>query len=203
MLKIKYYGHSCFVCSGEFSVCLDPYGDIGCTLPEITTDYYFCSHNHYDHNAKQSTMGISAKDVSFFEKIKTFHDNEHGRLRGENTVLKFKLNGVTFAHLGDLGEEDNKELIGQLKGVDVLFVPIGGRYTINAKQAVYYTESILPKIVIPMHYKFEKSTIDIDNEDEFLNLIKNKYKIIKLKDSESEINLSDTENKVLFFKAEV
>ena len=50
---ISYFGHSCFVLKGEYSICIDPYKNIGYDLPEIKTDYYFCSHNHYDHNAYQ------------------------------------------------------------------------------------------------------------------------------------------------------
>lgn len=201
MLKVKYYGHSCFVIKGDFSICLDPYGDIGYLLPEIKTDYYFCSHDHYDHNAKQKTMGVSAEGVAKFEKIQTFHDELNGRLRGDNTVLKFTLNGVTFAHLGDLGKSDDKELIARLKGVDVLFIPVGGNYTINARQAAFYVEKISSKIVVPMHYRFGKSTVDVDDESEFLELIKNDYEITRLKDSEIEMSLTGI-RKALVFKTE-
>jgi L-ascorbate metabolism protein UlaG (beta-lactamase superfamily) len=73
--------------------------------------------------------------------------------------------------MGDYGESDNPKIINLLSGVDVLFIPIGGTYTIDAKTAKYYIEKIKPKTVIPIHYKINGSTVDIDKIDEFLKLV--------------------------------
>lgn len=198
---ISYLGHSCFVLKGEYSICIDPYQNIGYDLPEIKTDYYFCSHNHYDHNAYQKSMGKNALYDDNFTKIKTFHDEEKGNLRGENLVLSFKTEGIKFTHLGDLGESENLDLIEKIKDTDVLFIPVGGNYTINYKQALKYVEKINAKIIIPMHYKFGKSTVDIDGVENFLHKASNFT--IEKKDSPIKIELPLTGKKIITLKAEV
>ena len=198
---ISYLGHSCFVLKGEYSICIDPYQNIGYDLPEIKTDYYYCSHNHYDHNAYQKSMGKNALYDDKFTKIKTFHDEKKGNLRGENLVLSFKTEGIKFTHLGDLGESENLDLIEKIKDTDVLFIPVGGNYTINYKQALKYVEKINAKIIIPMHYKFGKSAVDIDGVENFLREASNFT--IEKKDSPIKIELPLTGKKIITLKAEV
>ena len=171
-MEIRYFGHSCFLLKGsKYSVCLDPYGDIGLNPPKINADYLFCSHQHYDHN--NASIVIGAKKVvenDNFKIIKSFHDDNYGVLRGENDILLFKVEGYKIAFMGDYGESDNKEIIKALKGVDILLIPIGGKYTIDYKTAKYYADEIAPKTIIPMHYKIKNSTVDITDEKEFLKL---------------------------------
>lgn len=170
-MKITYFGHSCFLFEGnKYSICLDPYGEIGLKIPKIKADYVFCSHSHYDHN--NSSIVIGAKPVvenDCFKIIKSFHDDKKGALRGENDILVFTLDGYKIAFMGDYGESDNLVIINALKGVDILLIPIGGKYTIDSKTAKYYVDSIMPKTVIPMHYKIKNSTVDITDESEFLS----------------------------------
>ena len=170
-MKISYFGHSNFLVEGyDYSILLDPFSQIGLEEVEVECDYVFCSHNHFDHSNKSLAIGASEVKNSYsFEVIKTFHDEKLGKLRGENNVLKFNLDGVNLAFLGDLGEYDNEELIEKLKGVDVLFIPVGGKYTIDENGAYDYVKKIQPKTIIPMHYKLKNSTVDIKPVDCFLN----------------------------------
>ncbi len=170
---ISYFGHSCFLFEGyKYSICLDPFGDIGLKIPSIKADYVFCSHNHYDHNNFSIVIGakkvIENKD---FKIIKSFHDDKKGSLRGENDILIFNLDGYKIAFMGDYGESDNNSIINELNGVDILLIPIGGKYTIDSMTAKYYVDKIFPKCVIPMHYKMENSTVDITDENDFLKLV--------------------------------
>ncbi len=179
-MQISYFGHSYLLLKGkDYSIALDPYGDIGLKAPKAFADYVFCSHEHYDHNNRQAVAG--AKEVSSsnqFKIIKTFHDSEKGSLRGENNVLLFLLDGLKIAFMGDYGEEQNQAVIDELKGVDILFIPIGGRYTIDAKTAKLYVDKIQPKTVVPIHFKIENSTVDIASEGEFLDLFSSYKKVI-------------------------
>ncbi len=176
---IQYLGHSAFYIENGKSVVLDPFDFVGYNMQGLSCDYCISSHDHFDHNAfKMVDYGAkidqaTGLDVEAFKeiglvRIKTYHDDKRGALRGENYVSRFTLGGLTFAHLGDLGEPYNNSVIEKLKGVDVLFVPIGGKYTINASTAKAYCDKINPKIIVPMHFKTEKSTFDIDGVDEFL-----------------------------------
>lgn len=169
---ITYFGHSFLLLKGkDYSIALDPYKDIGLEIPSVTSDFVFCSHEHFDHNNVSAVK--NAKRVvgeGNFKIIKTYHDDKFGALRGANNVLLFTLDGIKIAFLGDFGESDNKELIKALNGVDILFIPIGGTYTIDAITAKHYVNGIQPKTVIPIHYKIKGSTVDIDDEKGFLNL---------------------------------
>jgi L-ascorbate metabolism protein UlaG (beta-lactamase superfamily) len=44
---------------------------------------------------------------------------------------------------------------GKLEGTDILMIPVGGTYTINAKQATEIIAQLEPRIVIPMHYNLK------------------------------------------------
>ena len=170
-MEITYFGHSCFLFKGKYSICLDPFSGIGLKIPNVSADYVFSSHSHYDHNNIEIVK--NAKLVSEnenFKIIKSFHDDNNGALRGENDILLFKLDGYKIAFLGDFGESCSEKVIKELKGVDILLIPIGGKYTIDSKTAKYYVDEIMPKTVIPMHYKIKNSTVDITDEKLFLSL---------------------------------
>ncbi|MBQ8659131.1 MAG: MBL fold metallo-hydrolase [Clostridia bacterium] len=181
-MKIQYLGHSCFKLteSTGTTVIADPYKGIGYELPEgLTADAVTVSHDHYDHNNAGAIGGSPAviKKDGFFELpgveitgIKSYHDDEGGNLRGENVIYKFRMDGLEICHLGDLGEECSAELLELLLPVNILIIPVGGNYTIDAELAKEYVDRIMPDIVIPMHYKTRNSNIDIDKAQAFLDL---------------------------------
>ncbi len=171
-MKIRYFGHSYFLIEGEeYSIALDPFSNVGLKEVEVKSDYVFCSHEHFDHNNKSLTVGAKeiTKSDGVFEIVSTFHDEKQGTLRGKNNVLIFYLDGFKLAFLGDLGEYGNKNLIEKLNGVDVLFIPVGGKYTIDSEGAYEYAIKSQAKTVIPMHYKAGASTIDIKGVQPFLD----------------------------------
>ncbi len=185
-MKIKYLGHSAFRISGNYSVCLDPFDKIGYDFENQTVDFCLCSHKHFDHNAchlVNSTLTVFGKyekgtEKIFLEIIKSYHDSEKGAKRGENSLYKFVINDITFCHLGDFGESVTKEISDRIGKVDVLFLPVGGKYTIDAVGALKVIDFIKPKIAIPMHYKTAKSNIDIKPISEFLKV--NTYKLVNV-----------------------
>ncbi len=171
-MLISYFGHSYLHLSGkDYSITLDPFGDVGLKIPKVLSTYVFSSHSHYDHNNFKAVKNAKlVKNDERFEIISTFHDDENGKLRGTNNILLFKLDGFKIAFMGDFGESNNKTVIEKLKGVDILFIPIGGKYTIDSKTAKFYVDGIKPKTVIPIHYKIKGLTVDIDDEKGFLKL---------------------------------
>ena len=200
-MKIKYFGHACFlVDTGKSSICIDPYGDIGLTEPNICADYYFCSHEHYDHNNYKIVKGAKPLDSKInYQILQTYHDKQKGKLRGINKVLvlnqEFKV-----VHLGDLGEIPSQEVLQKIKNADILFCPIGGTYTIDYLEAIELINLVKPKIVIPMHYKINGSTVDVDTEQNFINNI---GLVINYKDCEIDINSKDLTEKTKIFLLEV
>ena len=137
------------------------------------------SHAHYDHNNVEAISGnpqIISKE-GFYELpgveingIKSYHDTEEGKLRGENVIFKFRMDGLDICHMGDIGEDCSAELLEMLLPVNILLIPVGGTYTIDSERAKEYVDRLMPDIVIPMHYRSRHSTIDIDKAQPFLDL---------------------------------
>jgi L-ascorbate metabolism protein UlaG (beta-lactamase superfamily) len=84
--------------------------------------------------------------------------------------MKFTLAGKSFLHCGDLGHIPDKTVIEKLGRIDVLFVPIGGFYTIAADQAKQLHDLLSPGITFPMHYKTAVLNFPIANEEPFKKL---------------------------------
>jgi L-ascorbate metabolism protein UlaG (beta-lactamase superfamily) len=86
------------------------------------------------------------------------------------------MDGIKFCHLGDLGHDLDEETVQKIGEVDVLFIPIGGTFTVDDKQAWDVIKKIQPRIVIPMHYKIGGLSLPIAGIDAFLE--QNPYKLL-------------------------
>lgn len=163
-MEITYIGHSCFKIKGQnLTLVTDPFdGSIGYKVPKLKADVLLMSHDHFDHANKDAVSDYKllidgpgeyeASGVTIIG-LPTFHDDSLGVDRGKNTIYAITIDNFTILHLGDLGHELSKETLERLPEIDVLMVPIGGIYTIDAKTAVKVISSIEPSYVIPMHYQ--------------------------------------------------
>ena len=196
MLRIRWHGHSCFEITNKITLVTDPHDgkSIGIHVPDVLGDIILVSHDHYDHNSvesveKENSMVITDEtektvlDVQI-KGIKSFHDGCHGEKRGKNIIYKFTMDNISFCHLGDLGHELDESAVQQIGDVDVLFIPIGGNFTIDAEKAWNVINGIKPKIVIPMHYKFGGLSLPIAEIDPFL--AKNNFDVLHVG---NEINI--------------
>lgn len=207
-MKIQYLGHSCFKLteSTGTTIVTDPYGGISYELPDgLTADAVTVSHEHFDHNNVSKINGkpqIIKKDGAYelpgveITGIKAYHDKVGGRRRGENTIFKFRMDGIDVCHLGDLGEECTSELLELLLPVNILLIPVGGNYTLDSELAKEYVDRMMPEIVIPMHYKTRSLDMDIDKAEPFLNLFEDEDVEISHKDvlEFSREDISDANN---------
>lgn len=156
-MKIIYHGHACFeVVTENGSIVFDPYADgsvRGLTLPDITADAVVCSHSHSDHNAKDK-VSLSGNSPSFkVTQLSCFHDEYNGAKRGGNLISIIEAEGLRLAHCGDLGHELTPAQLRALGRIDVLMIPVGGFYTVDAVTAKSIADKLDPAIIIPMHYK--------------------------------------------------
>ena len=163
-MKIKYLGHACFKLSdGEKSVVVDPYkdGSVNGLKPlRETANQVLCTHEHADHFGKECVKIVEPADFGV-QEIASWHDDQHGALRGPNTMFVFNIDGLKIAHIGDLGCELDAEQKAKLANLDVLMIPVGGYFTINAAQAKLIVDELQPKVVIPMHYRGDGFGYDV------------------------------------------
>lgn len=164
-MEITYLGHSSFKLRGRGGVLVtDPFDDssVGIKFPKIEADIVTISHEHGDHNSASQILGtpIIVEGPGEYEikgikiiGISSFHDNENGKERGENTIYRIEVDGISIVHLGDLGHKLNDNSLEILDGVDLLMIPVGGYYTISAQIAAEVISQLDPKIVIPMHFR--------------------------------------------------
>ncbi|MHB1002873.1 MAG: MBL fold metallo-hydrolase [Thermoleophilia bacterium] len=182
---IHWLGHSCFrITSAEGRTLVTyPYdveaykGTLLYAPLDEAPDVVTLSHRHADHaniailkgapeiveaRATQFVAGFSIRGIS------TYHDDQDGDARGDNTIFRIIVDEVSVCHLGDLGHELNQTRVEQIGDVDVLLVPVGGYFTIDADQATRVMEQLKPSIAIPMHYRNDKCLFEIDTVDRFL-----------------------------------
>jgi L-ascorbate metabolism protein UlaG (beta-lactamase superfamily) len=183
-MNIKYFGQSCIQIKTKSSIIvIDPYDEkIGLKLPALKADIVLVTHQHPDHNNVKAVKPREGKDeVAVFSGagefehegvliagIPSWHDPEH---KQKNFMYSIYVDGIRVAHLGDLGQKSlYDDQIDLLDSVDVLFIPVGGKYTIDGEAAFEIANQIEPKIVVPIHYKAEGLEIPLDTADKFLKL---------------------------------
>ncbi len=180
-MVLRWHGHSCFSleCDGK-TLLIDPFDEgVGYGMPQVRPDIILESHQHHDHNAhdrfEQGFVLINetvSKTVQGFkiEGHSVFHDDVQGRKRGKNIIFEVTTpDGFRVVHCGDLGHKLDSELLDLLRSPDVLLVPVGGIYTIDAKQARELTRDLAPSYVVPMHFKTEALAFKLGRVDDFLS----------------------------------
>ena len=157
-ITMKWHGHSCFsVTADDYTIVLDPFADGSVPgLPNLrmNANRVLCSHQQSDHGCTDVVTVTEREDSPFHVlKIDTFHDDAQGTKRGPNRIHILEAYGKRIVHFGDLGCMLTAEQTDLLKKADVLMIPVGGFYTIDAAQAKDIVSSLTPTVVIPMHYR--------------------------------------------------
>ncbi len=201
-MMIKWLGHSCFKLKNSEgkAVVTDPFDEkVGYPVPNVRADIVTVSHGHGDHSNMRAVQGEPTviREPGVHESagiritgVETAHDNMGGARAGKNVAFVVEMDGIRVCHLGDLGHVLSPEQIKQIGRVDVLLVPVGGTYTIDAKTAAEVCESLNPNIIIPMHYKLDTVTYPIDTVHPFLDIMKKHYDVSSIGDNKIEIDAS-------------
>jgi L-ascorbate metabolism protein UlaG (beta-lactamase superfamily) len=179
-LRVQWLGHACFlITSGDGTrVLTDPFDEsVGYPVPAVEADIVSTSHSHFDHSSVSVVKGSpevvknagesTAAGISFLG-VSSYHDDASGGKRGQNIIFVWEMDGMCLAHLGDLGHVLTDDQVAKMGKVDILFIPVGGFFTIDAKQATKTLEQLSPKLVFPMHYKTDAINFPIAGVDEFL-----------------------------------
>jgi len=165
-MLIEHIGHAEFLLTLEsgFRIVTDPYdASTGYPVRVLEADGVLVSHHHHDHDAVENVSG--APQVIDYAGLHTFapgltvtgiradHDDAGGAKRGNTLLFLLEAEELRLAHLGDLGCLLSPEQLEALGRVDILMIPVGGFYTIDAAQAMEVIRQVDPRIVIPMHYR--------------------------------------------------
>lgn len=213
---ITWLGHSCFKLQDKVgpdgvTLITDPYDkEIGLKMPNIEADIVTVSHDHHDHSNVEALRGNPfvidcAGEYDFkgvlVEGIDSFHDEEEGKAKGNNIIYRIEVEDISIVHLGDLGHILDNAQLEKLVGTDILIVPVGGKYTLDAKKAVEVISQIEPRIVIPMHYQTKDLKIEgLDPIEKFVKELglEPSYEE-KLKISKKDLPQEDMELVILSF----
>lgn len=185
-MKIQWLGHAAFLIETDDGrkLITDPYdsgsydGAVGYEEIDIAADVVTVSHDHPDHDGVANLVAKPAKVIrnaspteaagfSIFG-LETFHDETQGSERGTNTIFVIEAEGLRICHMGDLGHKLTEDEIARLGKVDILLIPVGGHFTIDAAQATELVDRIKPGIVVPMHFKTPVLGFPIATVDDFL-----------------------------------
>ncbi len=200
--KIQFLAHSTFlITSGSgLKILTDPYevySSLKYAPVNVSADIVTISHDHQDHNnaaaiggqpAIVKTAGMNNVKGMTVKGIATWHDNVQGARSGPNIVFCFSVDGLRFCHLGDLGHKLSAEQLAEIGSVDVVFIPVSGGPTIDAKTATEVSIDLKAKLVIPMHYKTSKIGFALAPVDDFLV---GKQNVKKISGSTYELRLAE------------
>ena len=94
-------------------------------------------------NEKYIVESIKFETVPAYNTNKQFHPKENGWV---GYIIEIK--GIRYYIAGDTDiTEENKKV-----KCDVAFVPVGGTYTMDFKEAAYLINEIKPQVTVPIHY---------------------------------------------------
>ena len=204
-MKLTWLGHACFALEAAgFRIVTDPFEGVpGLKDTHTWANEVYCSHGHHDHHYLEGVEIRGGGENPFaMECVACFHDEKRGALRGENTIRSFRTEGLQVVHLGDLGHALSQEQAEPLRGCDVLLIPVGGTYTIDGELAARTVAQLVPRVVVPMHYRNEKFGFDdISTVEPFLAALEG-YEIVKTAQSCLEIHKDGEKQVVLLVPQE-
>lgn len=221
-MQIIWHGQSCFQIissrgkNGQINIVIDPFDEnTGLKVPKLEADILLITHNHPDHNNAKAVSGIISagpkgtpfliegpgeyeiKEV-YIQGISVWHDDSEGKDQGATTIYTIESEGLKLCHLGDVGQKElTDEQLETIGDVDILMVPVGGNYTISAKEAIKIISQIEPKITIPMHFQIPKLKSKLDGVEKFLKALGLKSITPEPKLTIKEKDLSPEEAKIV------
>ena len=195
-MKLEVIHHASIKLTGSKIIYFDPYD-----IKEEThdADYIFITHDHYDHYDEESIKKVK-KDITKIIVPTCLKEKEHYFVVEPGS--EYKLDGIFFQTIPSyntkspyhpkekkyvgynllldgfyyyiMGDTNRTPEANQVK-TDICFVPIGGVYTMDVKEASEYINEHNIKKVIPIHYG--KIVGDLSLGEEFKKKIKSEIEV--------------------------
>lgn len=210
-LHIHWHGHACFSLDNDFAtIVMDPYRPDRIGYPDLCVPAHamLVSHHHEDHDYPPAVQLLPPpaenwlqdlthggrwpenRSIWSYRRVMTAHDDQGGQKRGANTVHILHSAGLTVVHLGDLGHPLTPAQIEAIGSPDLLLIPVGGFYTLDASGAIHVINQLKPRNIAPMHYQIGYGDLPISTVDLFLRQAAENWKIEDLRGS--QLNLTAT-----------
>ena len=182
-MKITYLGHASFLMetAAGTRIVTDPYAQDILPHPTAEADIVTMSHEHFDHcdltQVKGDFVPVNTTAAQTIRDVKIscvpcWHDEVQGQKRGPNRAYILEADGLKIVHLGDLGEAPAPDLVAACGFADVLFLPVGGFFTLSGEEAALAVKALQPKLAVPMHYRCPGHSFEvISTEDPFLKAL--------------------------------
>lgn len=211
-MKIHWFGHCSFLLQDSFGrrILTDPYDlDFSKEIIKLNPEVITLSHEHTKEissffKSQPNTLiddAIIYQNTFFkIEGFSEYHDKVNGLKRGPNNIYLYYFDNMRICHLGHLGHILSDELIKYLGNIDILFIPIGGQFTLDSYDASILCKKIKPKLIIPMQFKNKESLVFLDGPKKFLSLMNNVI-IPKEKSIDSNCYLIHNTSKTLLLKS--
>lgn len=163
-MKIRYIGHACFEMTAKDGtrVITDPYDlSVGLAMLPLSADMVTMSHEHHDHNDETMIVGapqiirgpeLAAAGSVTARAVRSWHDDAQGEKRGANFIRIFSMDGLKVVHMGDQGCMPDEDVLEAIAGADIMMIPVGGFYTVDAAGTKAIIDAAKPRCVIPMHF---------------------------------------------------
>jgi L-ascorbate metabolism protein UlaG (beta-lactamase superfamily) len=193
MVSIRWFGQSCFeVREPGLAIVTDPHDgkSIGLPPPRARANIVLKTHDHFDHNCVRQVAGpgtavYAGGDPYRFNgfqarSVPAHHDDHGGAKLGAVHLMAFELGGLKFCHLSDIGHVPSPEQVAAIGPMDVLFVPTGGAFTIDAVGAWRAIEALQPRVAVPMHYRFGGLSVSLQDLKPFLERVPEGTEVVRV-----------------------
>ena len=182
-MRLEWIGHACFQLAAQdgTTVITDPYDEsVGIDMVPLQADLITMSHEHHDHCEASMIVGrpVIARGTQevqvgsvMAKAVSSYHDDAQGAKRGGNVIRIFEIDGMKVVHMGDQGCMPDEDVLEAIANADVMMIPVGGTYTVDAAGAKAIIEAAKPRCVIPMHVRTKRCPYPIAPVDGFLALM--------------------------------
>ncbi len=164
-MDITWHGHSCFTIKGKkATIVVDPFSDKGFATEKLKADIVLVSlvgtqkllpvagePRTFDLPGEYEVKEVAMQGIQAWTQPKS-EEEKKGEKSPKTTIFLMNFEELRICHLGSIGHTIPDEMIEKIGDVDILFVPVGGNDTLDAKKAHEVIEDIEPRIVIPMKF---------------------------------------------------
>ena len=180
-MDVTWLGHACFRLRGKDGVVLmDPCAKTtGYAIGRQAADIVTASRRDPEHAYTEAISppyrlldapgeyeigGVLINGVQTAPHAKA----KDGRKPAANVAFVVEIDDLRVCHLGELDHTPTQELIEELSDIDVLFTPVGGHGALDAAGAAEVISLLQPRLVVPMRYHTDASTIKLDPLEPFI-----------------------------------